>query len=82
MTEAHPAQPTPSAAPEPTTVGRLRASGHTTRGTKQELRENLLQRLRSGETAFPGIVGFDDSVLPELEGAILAGHDLDRKSVV
>lgn len=72
MTEAYTSEP----APEPTTLGALQASGHRSRGIKQELRENLLQRLRSGETAFPGIVGFDDSVLPELEGAILAGHDL------
>ncbi|WP_375425344.1 sigma 54-interacting transcriptional regulator [uncultured Friedmanniella sp.] len=73
MTEANPSTPT---APAATTLGQLRASGHTTRGIKDELRTNLLARLRAGETAFPGIVGFDDSVLPELEGAILAGHDL------
>ena len=36
----------------------------------------MLQRLRSGATAFPGIVGFDATVLPELESAVLAGHDL------
>ena len=62
--------------PAPATLGQLRASGYEPRGVKDELRANLLNRLRSGETAFPGIVGFDDSVLPELEGAILAGHDL------
>ena len=42
---------------------------------KAELRDNLLERLRSGATAFPGIVGFDATV-PELESAVLAGHDL------
>jgi magnesium chelatase subunit I len=57
-------------------VGQLRASGYQSRGTKQELRENLLRRLGSDEPAFPGIVGFEDTVLPELESAILAGHDL------
>ena len=67
---------TTSLHPEPATLGQLRASGYVPRGVKTELRENLLSRLRTGETAFPGIVGFDDSVLPELEGAILAGHDL------
>ena len=46
------------------------------RRTKAELRDNLLERLRSGTTAFPGIVGFDETVLPELESAVLAGHDL------
>ena len=45
------------------------------RTVKEELRENLLARLRAGETAFPGIVGFDDTVLPQVERALLAGHD-------
>jgi magnesium chelatase subunit I len=58
------------------TRGELRESGYATRRVKAELRENLVHRLRSGTTAFPGIVGFDDTVLPELESAILAGHDL------
>ena len=67
---------TPSSAPDAATLAQLRGSGWTSRGTKDELRQNLLARLRSGETAFPGIVGFDDTVLPELEAALLAGHDL------
>jgi magnesium chelatase subunit I len=46
------------------------------RGVKAELRRNLLARLQSGEPRFPGIVGFDDTVLPELERALLAGHDV------
>jgi magnesium chelatase subunit I len=58
------------------TLGELRHTGHVSRSVKQEIRSNLLDRLRSGETAFPGIVGFDDTVLPELESALLAGHDL------
>ncbi len=62
--------------PEPATLGQLRTSGYHPRGTKQELRDNLLARLRNGENAFPGIVGFDDTVLPELESALLAGHDM------
>lgn len=60
----------------PRTVGELRSSGHRFRTVKQELRENLLAKLRSGEPRFPGIVGYEDTVLPELERAILAGHDL------
>jgi magnesium chelatase subunit I len=60
----------------PTTLGELTASGYVHRTVKEELRENLLARLRAGEPAFPGIVGFDDTVLPELEAALLAGHDL------
>jgi magnesium chelatase subunit I len=62
--------------PEPATLGQLRASGYSPRSIKKELRENVLTRLRTGRTAFPGIVGFDDTVLPELEAALLAGHDL------
>ncbi len=60
----------------PRTLGELRSSGHRFRTVKQELRENLLAKLRSGEPRFPGIVGYEDTVLPELERAILAGHDL------
>jgi magnesium chelatase subunit I len=61
---------------QPTTLGALRDTGYRSRSVKTEIRDNLLQRLRSGDTAFPGIVGFDDTVLPQLEGALLAGHDL------
>src|SRR6478736_5053395 len=59
-----------------TTLGELRASGHVHRSVKSEIRENLLARLRAGDDAFPGMVGFEDTVLPELETALLAGHDL------
>jgi magnesium chelatase subunit I len=57
-------------------LGELRAAGHQYRTVKEELRANLLARMRSGEPRFPGIVGFDDTVLPEVERALLAGHDL------
>jgi magnesium chelatase subunit I len=69
--------PTPrSETPQPRTLHELRESGHTYRSVKAEIRENLLARLRSGAPRFPGIVGFDDTVLPHLERALLAGHDL------
>jgi len=58
------------------TIGELRASGYADRTVKEELRENLLAKLESGEALFPSIVGFDESVLPALERGILAGHDL------
>jgi magnesium chelatase subunit I len=58
------------------TVGELRAAGHVQQSVKAEIRDNLLSLLRSGEPRFPGIVGFDDTVLPHLERALLAGHDL------
>src|SRR5215469_15615064 len=60
----------------PRTLGELRAAGHEYRSVKEELRDNLLAIMRSGEPRFPGIVGYDDTVLPEVERAILAGHDM------
>jgi magnesium chelatase subunit I len=62
--------------PGDTTLGALRDSGHVHRSVKAELRENLIARLAAGEPTMPGIVGFDDTVLPELERALLAGHDI------
>src|SRR6266545_1308168 len=67
---------TTPAAPAPATLGELRASGHQYKEIKQELRDNLLTKLAGGEERFPGIVGFDETVLPELERALLAGHDV------
>src|SRR5215469_4450590 len=77
-TRKHPAsdQPPVSPPPELSTLGELRASGHQLRTVKQELRHNLLLRMRAGEDAFPGIIGFGQTVLPHLERAIIAGHDV------
>jgi magnesium chelatase subunit I len=58
------------------TLGELRASGHVHRSVKTEIRQNLIARLAAGEPSLPGIVGFDDTVVPEVERALLAGHDL------
>jgi magnesium chelatase subunit I len=69
-------KPPPSGPPAVSTLGELKASGHQLRTVKEELRNNLLGRLRSGENAFPGIVGFSQTVLPHLERAIIAGHDV------
>ena len=63
-------------APEISTLAQLRASGHVHRAVKTEIRQNLLARLRAGEETLPGIVGFDDTVVPEMERALLAGHDV------
>ncbi|SCG67553.1 magnesium chelatase subunit I [Micromonospora coxensis] len=60
----------------PGTLGALRAAGHGYKSVKQELRDNLLARMRAGGDRFPGIVGYDDTVLPEVERALLAGHDM------
>jgi magnesium chelatase subunit I len=60
----------------PTTLAELRASGWRSRTVKDELRANLLTRLAAGTPVLPGVVGFDDSVVPAIENAILAGQDL------
>ena len=57
-------------------MGQLRAAGHEPRSVKAELRDNLLDALRAGRDPWPGIVGFDRTVLPQLERAIIAGHDV------
>jgi magnesium chelatase subunit I len=77
-TRKQPAPDQPPVAPPPqiSTLGELRASGHQLRTVKQELRRNLLARMRAGEDAFPGIIGFGQTVLPHLERAIIAGHDV------
>jgi magnesium chelatase subunit I len=71
-----PGQPPASSPPEISTLGELRASGHQLRTVKQELRHNLLDRMRAGQDAFPGIIGFGQTVLPHLERALIAGHDV------
>jgi magnesium chelatase subunit I len=58
------------------TLGELRKSGYVVRAVKDELRENLILRLRSKETLFPGIIGYDQTVIPALVNAILARHDV------
>lgn len=63
----------------PRTVGELRASGHRERSVKAEIRENLLAALASGapvDEVWPGILGFEDTVIPQLERALIAGHDI------
>ncbi len=59
-----------------TTLGALRAGGWRSRPVKQELRENLIAALERGDELFPGIIGYEDTVIPELINAILAGHDI------
>jgi len=58
------------------TLGALRRSGWRGRPLRQELREHLLARLREGRPLFEGILGYDDTVVPAVENAILCGHDL------
>jgi magnesium chelatase subunit I len=62
--------------PRPATIAQLRASGHIRETVKQEMRRNLLLKLRSGQELFPGIVGYDETVVPQISNAIISGHDL------
>ena len=62
--------------PAAATVAELSASGHEYRGVKAEIRQNLLAMMRAGHDPFPGIVGFGETVLPHLERALIAGHDI------
>ncbi|HEY9496074.1 MAG TPA: magnesium chelatase [Intrasporangium sp.] len=62
--------------PAITTLGALRASGHEQKHLKTEMRDNLLAALRDGRDPWPGLHGFEDTVIPQLERAIIAGHDV------
>ncbi|MDX1971002.1 MAG: magnesium chelatase [Candidatus Sumerlaeia bacterium] len=61
--------------PTITTLGELKASGYVSRSVKQELRQNLMKRLKSGEKVFQGIIGYDETVIPQVNAAILSQHD-------
>ena len=57
------------------TLGELRASGYRSRPVKQEIRDNLVRKLRAGDALFPGIIGYDETVIPQLVNAILSRHN-------
>src|SRR3954451_12939973 len=57
------------------TLGDLRHSGYRSRPVKQEIRDNLVCKLRAGEQLFPGIIGYDDTVIPQLVNAVLSRHN-------
>jgi magnesium chelatase subunit I len=61
---------------KPRTVGELRGSGYKVLTVREELRKNLIEKIRKNEPLFPGIIGYEDSVLPSIENAILAGQDI------
>ena len=60
----------------PATLAELVESGWQSRSVKQEIHDNFLRRLQAGDELYPGIIGFDNTVIPELNIAILAQHDL------
>src|SRR5262245_17556316 len=57
------------------TLGELRQSGYRSRPVKHEIRDNLVCKLRTGEALFPGIIGYDETVIPQLVNAILSRHN-------
>jgi magnesium chelatase subunit I len=59
------------------TLGELKAQGYTSRSIKEELRANLITALKNGENKFEGVLGYDDTVIPELQRAILAKHNIN-----
>ncbi len=61
---------------KPTNLRDLRASGWVSKSVKQEIRDNFLRMLRDGDELFPGIVGYDSTVIPEIDIALIAGHDM------
>ncbi|MBZ5739803.1 magnesium chelatase [Nocardioides mangrovi] len=66
----------PSTHPQISTVGELRASSHLQKSLREEIRDNLLAALREGRDPWPGLHGFEDTVIPQLERALIAGHDV------
>ncbi len=59
----------------PQTLGDLKSTGYATRSVKDEIRTNLIRRLESGEPLFPGIVGYEETVTPQIVNAVLSKHD-------
>jgi magnesium chelatase subunit I len=59
----------------PATLGELKSSGYEVVSVKEEMRRNLIRKLRSGETLFPGIIGYDETVIPQIVTAVLSKHD-------
>ncbi|MGH9378761.1 MAG: magnesium chelatase [Terriglobia bacterium] len=59
----------------PTTLGELRKTNYASRSVKDEMRANLIAHLKAGDAVFPGVIGFDDTVIPQIENAILSRHN-------
>ena len=59
-----------------TTLGELKKSGYVSRSVKDEIRANLIKKIQAKQDAFPGILGYEDSVIPDTERALLSGHNI------
>ena len=64
------------ASERPRTLGALKASGYRSQSVRSEMRRNVMHRLAASEPILPGIIGYDDTVIPEIENALLAGHHI------
>ena len=60
----------------PSTIRELRESEYEVLSVKEEMRRNVIGRIERGEGLFPGIVGFEETVIPQVENAVLSGHDM------
>ena len=58
------------------TLGELKKAGYKRKSVKEEIRENLIKKLNNKETTFPGIIGYEDSVIPDTERALLSRHNI------
>src|SRR5918911_1566756 len=68
--------PTQSKPAKPRTLGELQQSEYRVLAVKEEMRKNLIQKLRDNKPIFPGIIGYDDTVIPQVENAILSEQDI------
>ena len=59
------------------TFGELKEAGYQSKSIKEELRENLIEKIKNNETVFEGVHGYEDTVIPELERAILSKHNIN-----
>lgn len=66
----------PSTKNQPQTLGDLKNAGYKPVGVREEMRNNLISRLEKGETLFPGVIGYETTVVPQIENAVLSGHDM------
>ncbi|TPW14213.1 MAG: hypothetical protein FD127_1557 [Acidimicrobiaceae bacterium] len=66
----------PNPSPDPATLGELKASGWKSMPVKEEIRRNAVARIAAGEPLFDGVMGYEHTVMPQLENALLAGHDV------
>src|SRR4051812_36647825 len=62
--------------PKITNVGQLKETGYAPSSVKDELRRNLIRKLKAGDQLFPGIVGYRDSVIPQIINGLLSKHDM------